>query len=61
MFKTSLIMRILTASNYSSQLSLVLSILSITSGQFLKPRLTCLPLNPLRHTSNLRSENANPL
>ena len=61
MFKASLIMRILTASNYSSQLSLVLSILSITSGQFLKPRLTCLPLNPLHHTSNSCSENANPL
>lgn len=49
MFKATLILMILTTGNYSSQLSLVLSILSITSGQFFKPRLTCIPPNPLKH------------
>lgn len=48
MFKARLILMILTTGNYSSQLILVLSILSITSGQFFKSRLTCLPPNPLR-------------
>lgn len=61
MFEASLITMMSNASNYSSQLRLVLFILSTSSGRFLKSRLTCFPLNPLHHTSNLCSENTNPL
>lgn len=43
MSKASWILMILTTGNHSTQLSLILSVLSITCGQFFKSRLTCLP------------------